>query len=117
VTLEEELLRFEEGFWTADGRVAFFQEHLAGDTAMVYPTGIMDEEAVIDSIDDVSPWTSVRMDHVNLVRLRDAAAVLIYRAEAERDSGPPYSCFAASVYVRQDDDAWRLAFHQETPIG
>lgn len=115
--LEQELRRYEEGFWTAEGRAPFFREHLAGDTAIVYPSGIMDDEAVIDSIDDVPPWTSVRMDHVSLIRLRDTAAVLIYRAEAERDSGPPYSCYAASVYVRQDDDAWRLAFHQETPIA
>ena len=115
--LEQELLGYEEGFWTAEGRAAFFREHLAGDTEMVYPTGIMDEEAVIDSVDEQPPWTSVRMDHVSLVRLRDTAAVLIYRAEAERGSGQPYACYASSVYVRDDDDGWRLAFHQETPIA
>jgi hypothetical protein len=115
--LEQELLRYEEGFWTAEGRAPFFREHLAGDTTVVYPTGIMDEEAVIDSIDDVPPWTSVEIDHVSLVHLRDTAAVLVYRAVAQRESGAPYSCYAASVYVLQDDDAWRLAFHQETPIG
>jgi hypothetical protein len=115
--LEQKLLGYEEGFWTADGRVAFFHEHMAGDTTLVYPTGIMDEEAVIESIDDASPWTSVRFDHVSLVHLRDTAAVLIYHAHAERDSGPSYSCYAASVYVLQDDDAWRLAFHQETPVA
>jgi hypothetical protein len=85
---------------------------------MVFPApyGIWDEQRVVESLQDAPAWSLVRMDHVNVVRLRDAAAVLVYRAEAERDGGS-YSCYAASVYVRQDDDAWRLAFHQQTPIG
>ena len=117
MTLEEELLAIEEKFWTAPERVAFFSEHLAGDAVMVFPPprGIWDEQTVIDSLDETPAWDAVRIEHATLVRLRDAAAVLAYRAEAER-AGSPYSCYAASVYVRQDDDCWRLAFHQQTPI-
>jgi uncharacterized protein DUF4440 len=80
------------------------------------PAGIWDEERVLESLQDAPAWSTVRLEHATVVRLRDAAAVLVYRAEAERD-GKSYSCYAASAYVRQDDDAWRLAFHQQTPIG
>jgi hypothetical protein len=81
------------------------------------PAGIFDVEAIMDSVEDPPPWISVRLDQVNVVRLRDAAVVVAYRAEARRESGDPYRTYAASVYVRQDDDAWQLAYHQQTPIG
>jgi hypothetical protein len=118
VTVEQELLALEERFWTEARRADFYREHLAGDTVMVFPepAGIFDEQAIIDSLEDSSPWISVRMEQVNVVRLRDAAVVVAYRAEARRESGDPYRTYAASVYVRQDDDAWRLAYHQQTPI-
>ena len=118
MTLEEELLALEQQFWTAPERVRFFSEHLAGDAVMVFPppTGIFDEEAIMASLEDAPAWQSAQLDHATVVRLRDTAAVLVYRAEAER-SGQSYSCYAASVYVRQDDGAWRLAFHQQTPIA
>ena len=118
MTLEEQLLAIEEGFWTAGDRVHFFGEHMAGDAVMVFPapTGIMDEAAIIDSLEDGSRWAEVRIDEVDLVHVRDSAAVLAYRAEARQTDGSTYSAYAASVYVRQDDGAWRLAFHQQTPI-
>jgi hypothetical protein len=91
---------------------------MAPDTVMVFPGphGIWDEETILASLEDTPAWRTVRLDHATLVRLRDTAAVIAYRAEAERD-GRQYSCYAASVYVRQDDGAWRLAFHQQTPAG
>jgi hypothetical protein len=118
VTLEEELLALEQQFWTQPERVAFFSDHLAGDPVMVFPppAGIFDEEAIIASLEDTPAWESARLDHATVVRLRDTAAVLAYRADAER-RGRSYSCYAASVYVRQDDGDWRLAFHQQTPIS
>lgn len=81
------------------------------------PAGIWDEQAVIDSLQNAPAWRAVRMERATFVRLRDAAVVLAYRAEADGADGRSYSCYAASVYVRQDDDAWRLAFHQQTPIS
>ena len=91
---------------------------MAGDAVMVFPepTGMMDEEAIIASLEEGARWTSVRMDEVNLVHLRDSAAVLAYRAEARKSDGATYSALAASVYICQDDGVWRLAFHQQTPI-
>ena len=118
MTLEEQLLALEQQFWTAPERVPFFSEHLAGDAVMVFPApvGILDEEAIMGSLEEGPSWQSARLDHATVVRLRDTAAVVAYRAEAER-GGESYSCYAASVYVRQDDGDWRLAFHQQTPIG
>ena len=117
MTLEQELLALEEGFWTTGDRVHFFGEHMAGDAVMVFPApvGILDEAAIIASLEEGPSWAEVRIDQVDLVHVRDSAAVLAYRADATRD-GETYSCYAASVYVLQDDGVWRLAFHQQTPI-
>ncbi len=118
MTLDDQLLALEEGFWTAVDRAGYYSEHLAGDAVMVFPApyGIFDEEAIMGSIDSTPPWKAVRIDHANVVRLRDSAAVLAYRAEAQDGTGGSYSAYAASAYVKQDDGAWRLAFHQQTPI-
>jgi hypothetical protein len=119
VTLEQELLAIEEGFWTATDRVHFFGEHMAGDAVMVFPepTGIMDEEAIIASLEGSFAWSEVSIEQVQLVHLRDTAAVLASRAAARKDGRDPYSVYAASVYVLQDDGVWRLAFHQQTPVA
>lgn len=118
MTLAQELLTIEEGFWTAADRVHYFGEHMAGDAVMVFPepTGILDEAAIIETLEDASAWSEVRIEDVDLVHLRETGAVLAYRAEARRDDGDPYSVYAASVYVLQEDGVWRLAFHQQTPI-
>lgn len=118
MTLQEELLAIEEGFWTASDRVHYFGEHLAGDAVMVFPapTGIMDEARIIQSLGEDGRWAEVRIDEVDLVHIRDSAAVLAYRADARARDGVAYSAYAASVYACQDDGAWRLVFHQQTPI-
>ena len=92
---------------------------MAGDAVMIFPppAGIMDEAAIIESLGDDAPWSGVRIDEVDLVHVRDSAAVLAYRAEARRRDGETYSAYAGSVYVCQDDGDWRLAYHQQTPIG
>ena len=53
--LEQQLLRYEEGFWTAEGRAPSSASTSPATRRVI--RGIMDEEAVIDSIDDVPPWT------------------------------------------------------------
>lgn len=118
MSLEEDLLALEERFWL-EGTADFYREHLAGDAAMVFPEpfGIFDEEAILASVGDAPAWAAVRIEDATVVRLRDTAAVVAYRAEARRGDAAPYSTYAASVYVRQDDGSWKLAFHQQTPIG
>jgi hypothetical protein len=119
MSLEQELLAIEEGFWTDPDRVHYYGEHMAGDAVMVFPepTGILDEAAIIETLEGASAWAEVRIEDVDFVHLRDSGAIVAYRAHARRDGGDSYSAYAASVYVLQDDGAWRLAFHQQTPIA
>ena len=118
MTLDVELVVLEELFWL-EGTADFYRAHLAGDAVMVFPEpyGIFDADAILASVGDEPAWDAVRMENVNVVRLRQTAAVIAYRAEARRASGEPYSTYAASVYVRADEGSWKLAFHQQTPIS
>ena len=118
MTLDAELVALEERFWL-EGTADFYRAHLAGDAVRVFPAphGIFDTEAILASVGEEPAWDEVRMDDVSVVRLRETAALVAYRAEARRASGEPYSTYAASAYVRSDDDSWKLAFHQQTPIA
>lgn len=111
----EELLKIEEQFWKRDA--AFYRKHLTDDALMVLPepAGVLDREQTIQSVGHGARWTEVRMENAKTVRLSDEAVVLAYEARAER-AGGRYAALATSAYVR-GDGAWKLALHQQTPIG
>lgn len=117
MTLEEDLLALEERFWL-EGTAGFYRDHLAPDAVMVFPEpfGILDEEAIVASVGDEPNWAEVSLGEVKAVRLGAAAALLAYRAEARGRTGDRNTTYAASVYIAHDG-AWKLAFHQQTPIG
>ena len=48
--------------------------------------------------------------------LADEAAALVYTARARRPGELEYAAVITSVY-RREGAAWRLALHQQTPIG
>jgi hypothetical protein len=113
---EEALLALEEQFWKEDA--TFYREHLTADAVLVFPdpVGVLTKEETVQAVAEAPRWARVRMSDVRVVRLADDAAVLTYRAEAERDAqGSRYEALASSAYVFHDA-SWKLAFHQQTPV-
>ena len=47
--------------------------------------------------------------------IADDAALLSYRFRGRRGDDFTYTALMGSVYVRRDG-AWRMAFHQQTPV-
>ena len=92
--LEDHLFSLEEKFWTEGAD--YYARHLAAAAVMVFP---LEEHRVLE--------------------LTDSSALVTYKATAIRnrngDNSEPYVARASSAYVR-DGSAWRLAFHQQTPI-
>jgi hypothetical protein len=115
--MSSELQELEEEFWRRSGDAKFYDENMTGDAFMVFPApaGIMDRDAILAVVASASPWVKLELTDVHVLELRRETAVIAYRAAAARAEGQVYNAFASSVYVREDD-AWKLAVHQQTPI-
>jgi hypothetical protein len=104
----------ETQFWKAGKD--FYRAHLAQQALMVFPQpiGVLDRTAILASISGPR-WTSVEFSRQHSIRPEPHVAILTYVAEARGAAATGYRTFAVSVYVLSD--AWKLAFHQQTPIG
>ena len=114
--LEDHLFSLEEKFWTAGAD--YYRRNLAYAAIMVFPepAGVLVKDEIASSVGREPRWSSVALEEHRLLELSDTAAVVTYKATAKRaDGGEPYVARASSAYVR-DGAAWKLAFHQQTPV-
>ncbi len=115
-----ELLRLEHAGWTAlcDGTGGeFYGTVMTEDAVMVLADGsVLDRGAVVASLDDAPAWSAYEITDERLIGLGPDSAAFVYRGRAFRASGgPPFDAVMTSVYVREDD-GWRLALYQQTPV-
>jgi hypothetical protein len=116
VKLEDHLFSLEEKFGTESA--GYYRDHLAYAAVMVFPepAGVLVKDEIVSALDKAPRWSQVALEEHRLLELSDAAAVVTYKATAMRvDGGKPYVARASSAYVR-DGAAWKLAFHQQTPL-
>ncbi len=113
-------LSLEHQAWDAlssDGRsgAAFFSRVLADDVLMLLPNGqvVVDREEAIELMSG-APWTSYNLQDERVLELAEHCAVVAYRVEARRGD-QQYTALTASTYSYAHG-AWRMAFHQQTPI-
>lgn len=117
----DKLLDLEHSAWEAlttsgEAAAAHYDGVLAETVLMLLPGGLVidDRDTVIDSMKG-SPWDSVELSHERVTELTDGCAVVSYEAVATRE-GTDYEGLFNSTYVREDDE-WKLALHQQTPLG
>lgn len=115
------LIDLERSAWDAlttsgEAAGAFYDAVLADEVLMLLPGALVidDRQTVIDSMKG-SPWDSVELSHERVTELTDSCAVVSYEASATRN-GTEYQALFNSTYVR-DDGEWKLALHQQTPLG
>lgn len=116
MSLEKALISLEEQFWKGDS--IFYKQNLAENCLMVFPepVGLLDKEHTIRAISGGQRWAAVDLLEPQVVRLGESAAILTYKAVAEREGeSTTYSARTTSSYARENG-AWKLAFHQQTPI-
>jgi hypothetical protein len=104
----------ERGLWL--GGLDDFRRWVSADGVMVFPepVGILAGEAILDSVGGAPRWRQVNFRGPVLRRGGTEAAVLAYRAEAERADGTAYRALCSSSYIRDAGDWW-LVQHQQTP--
>ena len=105
----------ERSLWL--GSAAAFRAWVAADCVMVLPepAGIVTGRAIIDGVKAGPRWGRIDFAAPLVRRPGTEAAVLAYRAEAERPDGVPYRALCSSSYLQQAG-AWWLVQHQQTPL-
>jgi hypothetical protein len=119
--ISDQLVRLEEESWTAlssgpDAARTFFERFLDDDVVMLFPGGMEmhDRDAILDSIGD-QPWSWFKIESTHAIVLSETAAILTYRATAQREGEEQYAALVSSGY-RNTTGSWRLCFHQQTPL-
>ena len=120
MTLEQRLIEVETAGWealsTPGAGAEFYRANMTEDALMVFGFGVLERAAAIDAMAAAPPWSWFRLEQPRVVELSEEAAVLTYRATAQREGDAEYSAWTTSVYVRFGSE-WRLAFHQQTPVS
>jgi hypothetical protein len=113
--LEDELFDLEKHFWTEGPE--YYKSHLASAALMVFPepAGVLVKDEIASSLERAARWSEVALEEHRVLELSDDAALVTYKATARRPGGSAYVARASSAYVR-DGKAWKLAFHQQTPL-
>ena len=118
MTLQTDLLALERKFWTGDAE--FYRGHLADECLVAFPdmAGVMSKDQVADMVKKDGPrWSEVNMRDKGLVEPVPGMAMLSYEASAKRGGdGERYNALVSSAYVKKNGE-WKLAFHQQTPLG
>lgn len=118
MNIEQELVRIERRLWTHDA--ACYAAHITDDAVVVVAgTGTITRVKAADGLKREragSRWAEVIFEDTHLAPLAEGAFLLCYRVIARRAHwSRPGTLLAASVYVRRNG-AWKLAFHQQTPV-
>ena len=115
----EQLISIERKLWTNDAR--FYSDNLTEGCVLVFPeTGVISRDVAVDAIrkenEEGRRWAEVHFDEVRSLLLADDVALLTYRAIARWEHEKyANTAFASSLYVKRGG-AWKLAFHQQSPI-
>ena len=120
MSLEGQLLDVEKRLWRNDAQL--YHDNLLEEALLVFPeTGVIARDVAVDAIlaenADSRKWAEVGFEEVRGVRLTEDVALLTYRVTArwaQEDS--EYLAVASSVYVKREG-AWKLALHQQSPLG
>ena len=115
MSLNDELLEIEKGFWLAGVENA--RAHLTDQVMLVFSQmrGVHSREQVAQSMSDPDRWQDLRIADVMVSQPADDLALLSYEARARRGDGQPYRCLATSAYIR-GEGTWKLALHQHSEL-
>src|SRR5690242_18837682 len=117
--VQNDLLDIERKLWTSNAVIT--KHTLMEDAVLVFAeTGPITREAAVEAIHaenmEGRRWEEVEFKDVKVARLTQAARLLTYSVAARREREQSVlNAFASSVYVHHSG-AWKLAFHQQTPI-
>lgn len=108
----------EEQFWTASSaaNVSLIRSYLTDDALTVGTFGVLNKEATVAANQGQPPFSFWRInDEPQILQLTKDSAVVIYQATAQRQGRKQFTVIMSSTHVNQNG-AWKLAFHHQTPV-
>jgi hypothetical protein len=114
VDLEQTLFALERQLGDGDG--ATYDRLLTDDAVVVVPGARLTKQQTVDAMNASPGWSSLTFADERCVRLSDDTALLTYRFSGRRGDDFEYTALMGSVYARVPV-GWRLAYHQQTPLG
>lgn len=114
MNVRDDLLAMERKLWL--GGRAEYRGALDDDCLLAFTTmaGVSSRDEVADQVDG-NRWRDLDIDVEGFLQPTDDVALVTYRASAVRGD-EPYEARVSSGYVRRDG-AWKLMFHQQTPLA
>jgi hypothetical protein len=118
MSLEDDLFRIEEGFWSA-GKEHFLL-HVDDNCLLAFPQGgqmhgIYSVEHIAETATAPNRWSDLKIANRSMLQPTDGIAVLSYQADVSRADGQPYSALVSSGYINRGE-GWKLMFHQHSPL-
>ena len=115
MTLKDEILAIEKGFWTAGEE--HFLAHVDDQCLLVFTQmrGLYSRAEVAASARDPHRWSNLRIADVLLHQPREDALFLAYEARVNRATGAPYRALIGSAYLRREG-GWKLTSHQHSEL-
>ena len=110
----DDIWKMERRLWLEG--IEAYADLMAPECVMAFgPMGVLEGQAIIDSLRDAPRWSDVVMSAQVLKHPSGDVAVLAYQAEGNRDAASPYRALCTSTYLRLDS-GWRIVQHQQTPL-
>lgn len=118
MTLKDQLYTIEEGFWLAGED--HFLTHVDEQCLLVFPQagemhGVHSRADVAATATPSNRWRDLKISHRQFLQVTEDVAIISYRADVTRVDGGPYAALIGSTYVRQEE-GWKLAAHQHSPV-
>jgi len=112
--LRDDLVAMEQKLWS--GGQAEYRNTLDSDCLVAFTetAGVSSRDAIASQA-QARRWSDVDIDVDGLLQPTDDVAILTYHVHALREK-TPYDAVVSSGYVRRDG-AWKMMFHQQTPLG
>lgn len=115
MSVESSLIAIEEKLWT--GGPDAYREHVAEECLLAFTgmAGVSSREEIAGTVEGGPRWRDLEMDVKGVVQPGEDVAILTYEASAVRGESDSYRALVSSGYARKDG-AWKLVFHQQTPL-
>ena len=113
MSLQDELITVERGFWTEGAD--YYKKNLDDIRDGLRRDGrCVQERRDCRDNPGANRWRDLSIEPKGFLEPAPGFAILTYQVQAKRKTGEPYGGVVTSGYVKRNGE-WKMVFHQQTP--